>query len=357
MMTTGQSSRAATISDFGGDRFASGSSLEIQRPVSGDLFAAGGSVSIATEVRGDAVTAGRDVRIQGPVREGDVYAAGGRVVVNSEIEHNVRAAGGSVELGPQASVQGNVTLAGGSIQVNGPVHGYIQANGGRVYLNGPVDGDARVMARTVELGPAARINGKLIYSSRTEVKRDAGAQTNGGVERLPGAGGWRGTGIWTFYVIGMLGLMLLAAVLIALLPGTFRRISGDVAARPWFDIGVGLLALVCIPVLIVLLLISFVGVPLALLLASSYLVLLMTGYVTGGIAIGEITLDRFEPSHSAQRSWQIAAGLIGVLVLLLLSRIPFLGGIIAFLSLLIGVGAIMRQLRRMRTMAPASHAD
>jgi hypothetical protein len=40
LLATGKVARDAAISDFGGDRFASRASVQIQRPVDGELFPA-----------------------------------------------------------------------------------------------------------------------------------------------------------------------------------------------------------------------------------------------------------------------------------------------------------------------------
>jgi len=351
---TAQDRPDPVTAEFAGDYFAAGSAVRIQTPVEGDLIAAGGNVSVRAEVGGDAVAAGGDVRIESPIKQGGVYAAGGRVMLNSEVARNVRLAGGSVEVGPQAKIHGNASLGGGQIEVTGAVDGYVQAAGSNVYLNGPVTGDVHVTARDLELGPNARISGKLQYRTQAELKRDAAAVVGGGVERLSSPARTlpdtavestlaRGMGIaW------MLGLMVLAAFLVGTMPAAADRITASVAARPWTDIALGFVGLVCIPFAIILLFVTVVGLPLGLLLVLGYLALLLIGYVVAGIAVGEIVLKWVQPAHASQRSWKIGAAGLGVLIVMLLSGIPLLGWLIAFLALLMGIGAVLSQLRRKR---------
>src|SRR5439155_22264791 len=119
-----------------------------------------------------------------------VYAAGGRVSINGAVERNVRVAGGTVDISPQAQVGGNVSVAAGNVAIAGKVKGYLQVMGARVYLNGSVDGDVDATGRDIELGPSARIAGKLRYRSAEEPKRDPSAQVRGGIEAMrPELGG------------------------------------------------------------------------------------------------------------------------------------------------------------------------
>lgn len=73
--------------------------------------------------------------------------------------------------------RGRVTLLGAET-------GYVHAAGGSVYINGPVGDDVLSHAGSVQLGPGARIAGRLRYASREELKRDLAAQVAGGVERI-----------------------------------------------------------------------------------------------------------------------------------------------------------------------------
>jgi hypothetical protein len=340
-----------------GDLFVTGSVVRLQKAVKGDLFAGGGNVSVRAEVQGDAVAAGGDVRLEGPVKQGGIYAAGGRVRVNTEVNRNVRLAGGSVELGQEANIHGNASLVGGQIDVLGAVDGYVQVGGGRVFINGPVRGDVHVTARELELGPDAKVGGKLTYLTQAALKRDAAAVVTGGTERLEqtraseqlqqynrsAAMGARW--VWT------VGLMVLAACLVALLPGVTARVSGSIEARPWFDLLLGFISLACIPAFILVLFVTIIGLPIALLVVMGYLALLLVGYVATGIAVGEITLKHFQPVHANQRSWQVGAAVIGVLVVASLGRVPLLGGLLGFVALLLGIGAVASQFWRKRVLS------
>ena len=325
------------------DRFIVGGSALVTEPVTGDLIAAAGELRVSGPVSGDVVAAGGTLRLDGTVAQ-NVYAAGGQVALDGAFARNARVAGGSVTIGPKAQIHGNASLAGGRVEMRGAVDGYLLATAGRVLIDGRVAGDVNAAAGELELGPQARIAGKLRYTGRA-VRMDAAAQVLGGVERFeetePAARPrvHRLVGFWT------LGLMVFAALLVWVFPARTARVADAAQQRFGWSLLVGFIALAALPVAIVLLLITVIGLPLAVLGALGYLALLLTGYVASGIALGEIALRRLLARHAAQSGWRAAAAALGVLVIGLLALVPWLGKLVTFLALVAGMGAVLLQLR------------
>lgn len=354
--------------DFGSDHFVFGGSVRIEQPVPGDLIAAGGNVDLDAQVKGDAVVAGGNLRLAAAVGQ-NVYAAGGRLVIDAPVGRNLRIAGGQVELGPKGSVAGNVTVAGGQVSLRGTVKGAVSASGGRVTIDGAVDGDVESNAGTLRLGPNARIGGKLRYRSGAELASDPAAQVAGGIERqmLPGQdraasasadrparevhrerARWSGPGwFWS------LGLMVLAAVLVAALPGLSRRVAEAWRTRFGWSLLWGFIALVCIPAAVLILLISIIGIPIALLAALLYGALLIVGYAASGIALGLWGLARWRAEMQERTGWRIGSVVLAALALALLGSVPFVGGLVGLIAVIAGIGAIAQLLRTTHTAAPA----
>ncbi|HXD07057.1 MAG TPA: hypothetical protein VN680_13465 [Burkholderiaceae bacterium] len=343
--------------DMGSDRAISGRAATQARPVEGDLFAAGSSVDVLAEVGGDALLAGGTVHVEAPVKR-SVYAAGGRVSVDAPVQHNLRIAGGSLEIGPQARIGGSVSVGGGEVRILGPVTGYVSVGAGRVFINAPIGGDAHIRAGHIELGPKAAIAGKLQYSSRSEIVRDPAAQIAGAVERVEPvqavsgavrprsrAGYW----IWTA------GLMALAAVLAAWLPRRCAQVRELLGRRPGASALAGFVALVCIPVAAVLLLITIIGAPLALLVVLIYPALLLLGYVASGITAGTMALARWKGDVMDRRGWLALAAALGVLAISLLARVPGLGAAVSLAALLLGMGGLLMSIHESRA-SPSARA-
>jgi cytoskeletal protein CcmA (bactofilin family) len=347
--------------DLARDHFAAGATVLVRTPVAGDLIAAGRRVDVTAPVGGDAVLAGGQVRVDGRVSQ-DLYAMGGDLEVLGAVAQNARVAGGQVTIGPGASISGNVSAAGGEIRLEGRVDGYVQAAGGRVYVDGPIGGDVNVTSGEVELGPNAHIAGRLRYASDKELQQAPGARVQGGIERRPSRSGWpipgnverqvggRGSWIWTF------GLMLLAAVLVAVLPGVSARIAATLQGHPGKSLLVGFGILIGVPVAAVMLLITLIGAPLALLVITLYFALLLVGYISTSVALGDWALRRVKPLEAGRKAWRIGATVLTVLVIGLVSRIPALGILVMLLALLAGIGALILLVLQWRSAAAAAAA-
>ena len=339
------------------DRMVAGSSVRVVEPTPGDLMAAGGQVDVSAAVSGDVMIAGGEVRLDAAVAR-TVYAAGGRLQVDGELGRHLRAAGGQVELGPRSSVTGNVTVVGGDVSLRGPIGGSLRVAGGRVLIDSAIAGNVIAAGGRIELGPNARIAGALRWRSARELERHASAQVGGPVERLelPFPGGDRhrpadradhrdhAAWAWVAGAWWTAGMMLVAAMVLAAAPGVSARMARTLRERPGLCLLMGFVALVCIPVAIVILLLTVVGVPLALLAMLLYLLLIPLGYVATAIGLGAWGLGRWKSDMAGRIGWRIGAALLALVVLALLGQLPWAGALVALAALLAGLGAIVMQL-------------
>lgn len=334
--------------EFGSDYFGAGGMLNLTEPVEGDACLAGGHVATASQVQGDLVAVGGEVSIGGAVGD-DLYAAGGSVQFDAIVDGNARVAGGEVNVGPATVVAGGVSLTGGQIVFEGVAHEYLQAAGGSVRIDGEVIGDVEVRAKELLIGPGARIGGRLIYRGPAQPTIPDGAVITGGVEFHEEASSRRfgavrsevrdaATGIGTF--LWFLGVFVAGALFVLLLPGFTTDAAAAIGRKPLPSLGLGLAILVCVPFVAVVLLITIIGIPVALLLMSLYLLVLFLGWVTAALFLAQRGLDVLRPGKPATRGWQLLALLLGLLALWLVRQIPLVGGLIGFLALLAGIGAL-----------------
>ena len=292
--------------------------------------------------------AGRSIRIGGNVDisravDGPVIAIGGNVTVNAPVNGGLRVAGGRVMLGSAGAISGDASIAGGRVDVDGPIGGKLRAAAGQIRINGTVAGDASIAAGTLELGPDARIQGKLTFRGE-ELRRDPAAQVVGGVEQSQArwhsrdrtlaerfAQGW----IWTAV------LMVLAALIAAALPGPSQRMAQELRERPWITPLLGLVALISIPIVAVLLMITIIGIPVGVLALAGYVALLLVGYVWLAVVVGGMLLDQVKPETAALAAWRVGAAVLAMLALAILARVPFIGGLVHLTALAVGVGMVV----------------
>jgi len=340
---------------FGDDRYVAGDDVMLEEDVAGDALVVGGRSEVAGRVAGDALVTGGTVDVRGEIDE-DVYAAGGDVRIEATIRGNLRAAGGSVSLEPTGSVAGNATLAGGNVDVYGTVGGNLQAFGGRIRIDGEVAGDVEAASDNVRIGPDARIGGRLVYRGPGTPQVAAGAVITGGVEKQrrawkeisPESGiGRVASGV--MHTLWFAGVLLVGVLLIALFPDFSREAAATVRSDAPASIGLGLALLLAVPVVAVVLFITIIGIPLGFAVLLGYALLLMLGYMTGALALGDLLLTRAKPAEARSSGWRILFLVLALLVIALVRRIPAIGELAVFVLFLAGFGAFaLRALRGYR---------
>jgi uncharacterized membrane protein len=125
---------------------------------------------------------------------------------------------------------------------------------------------------------------------------------------------------------------------------------------PWLALAIGFGMLVGVPVLAVLLVLTLLGIPLGIATLALYPLLLLLGYLTGVMFVAQrIRLAVGKDGSNAFRT-TLAYFALGLLVLLLIGRLPFVGSLTVLATVLFGMGACVLEWhrRRQETAAPAA---
>ncbi|SDE96924.1 protein CcmA, bactofilin family [Halorubrum xinjiangense] len=281
--------------------------------------------------------------------DGDLSATAGsiRIAESGRVVGDVRAAAGSITVA--GTVDGSVEVGAGSFELTetGSIDGSLDAGAGSVRVDGAVGGDVRASADSVVLGPNADVGGEFRYDA-DEFTESPDAAVAGGVVEDASLGGDRGTGVaggadrlppWAGSAYGVAANLVLGAVLLLAFPRFTRAVGDRVGADPLVSGGIGLLALVLAPIALALVAVTIVGIPLALAGAAAYGVALWVGSVYGRYALGAWAIGRV----GGRNRW--AALLIGVGGVALIGLLPWVGGLVDLLVLLLGLGALAGGLR------------
>ena len=328
------------------DYFSSGGSVELDKRVEGDAFLSGGRVAVRGPVKGDVAVAGGDITVADTVGQ-DLYAAGASVAVSSQVAGNARIAGAQVTISQRGGIVGKATVAAASLKLAGRVGRYLAVYAESVRIEGEVGGDLRIVARVIEIGPEAKIGGKLIYHSPQLAKIDATAVIAGGVTHVQTdwssgqLGSLARVATWVALVLLVLSLLVVGAIMILAFPEFSARAAHTARSDPWKSLALGFSLLLCLPVAAILFMITVIGAPLGVAVLLFYPVMLLLGFITGALSLG----DRAAAWVARRRAvavkpaWRYAALTVALLALLLVCKIPLLGCVVAFVVLLFGLGA------------------
>lgn len=283
-----------------------------------------GTIVVRGTVNGDVSGAAGSIRVAETGRvDGDVQAAAGTIIVDGAVGGSVQTGAGSFELTETGRIEGSVDVGAGSVTVDGAVGGDVRAAADSIVLgpNADVGGEFRYDAGTFTESPDATVAGGVVED--TDLRGDTGIGF--GFDPAPS---------WVGVAYGAATSLALGAVLLL----AFPRLSRDVADRVGGDSlrsgGAGLAALIGTPILLVLVAITIVGIPLALVGIGAYVAALWVGSVYGRYALGSWVLGQF----GRPNRW--VALLLGVLGVALIGLVPWVGGLVDLLVLLLGLGAL-----------------
>jgi hypothetical protein len=350
---------ADEVGQSGSHWFTGGGNVEITVPVAGNAYLVGEFISVKAPVAGSVYAAGSHVNVDSSIGKG-LVAGAASIRVSGAVRQHARLYGETVELAPSASLEGPVTIGARAATIGGHVDGDLRLTAETARVNGTIGGDLDITAGSVELGPDARIAGHLRYRGDHAPVLADGAQVVGGVEQLSSHlrhfdwgdgphwlhGFGHGFGFGTGFVVGLLMLLLGPA---------FMTDTSNLARREWaMSMGIGLLVLIAVPFGALLLAITLIGIPVALLALALYAALLMLGYACGAIAVGDFALQALAPARAAATGARVLALLGALLALALLRHVYLIGGFAVMLVFLCGVGALLQRAFRKAPQASAA---
>ncbi len=325
------------------DYFAYGERVEISGTVNGDVYAAGGQILVDGKINGDLLAAGGKVNIAGTVSQ-DVRIAGGQITINGKIGRNLTVAGGNVELTHPATIRGGVVAAGGSIGLAAPVGNDVKIAAGNLTVSNTINGNLEAVSGKIRLTSKAVVNGDLVYWSDHTASIDESAKVTGAVTQKIPAEIFRpsakkmlgviGGFILFVKIISFISTLILGLLFIYFFPKYNQATVSTINSRPLASLGSGFLVLFLTPAIILFLVITVVGIPLALILSAAYFIGI---YLVRIFAIFWIGVTLFE--WLGKRVGEGWALVIGLVVYSFLTLIPFIGGLVALFVILFGLGA------------------
>lgn len=323
----------------GGDLVAMGVVVEIPESVDGDVMAAGREIRFTGQADGAVLGIGAAQSFGGTIA-GSLRATGGGVLVTGVTEGNATLLAAQVLVDDGAEIGLNAYLLGGRVEHRGSVGGHLRIAARDVVIDGPVAGDVDIVARSLSVGPSARIEGSLTYRAREgEATIDPAASIGGEVSSVTVPGPSRAFG----FLLGAarVAAFLLAGSLLLLLSPPLGRAAGRLDERALPALGHGLLWLVAIPVMAAAAFVTVIGIPAAVIAAVLYCIALYLAPVLPGLWLGRSLLDSpVAPPTPAVRAFLLGGSVVAVAMLL-----PWIGLPVRILMIALGFGCVVLAVR------------
>jgi cytoskeletal protein CcmA (bactofilin family) len=316
--------------------------LSAEETISGNLYIISQNIVIDGEVQGDVIALASSILINGRI-EGDLIAAASQTEINGEINGSIRLAGEALNINGQ--VARNVNFAGKNLILgeSGEIGWDLLSGALSTKILGLVN--ANVYNANGELIINGKVKGNIHYSEQTNLLKEEGSIVLGSLYQEKKEG-QEDKGLFNWWQI--LIYKIIATLLIALLIFKLNKkwlLNGKLNARhkPWRSLALGLTFFILSPLLSIILLATFIGAPLALIIILLWLVAILTAKAFASFYIGtEIT--KHLPSKYQKN--ELLALVIGSTVLFAILLIPVIN---IYLSILINafvLGTIIINIRK-----------
>jgi hypothetical protein len=328
-------------------------SVNIDGTVNGDLIAFVREVRIRGTVKGNVFAFAQRIEIEGVV-EGSVIGAGGWIETRGQVMRNIYACAGSVRIGGDGRVGGNATLFAGEGTVEGSVGKDFTAYSARSTGWGPFHtsrqgGVFQIMA-PAQIGRNLTLRVDRSDNARVDSGASVGGSTNIRIPE-PAPSKYRTASFYIWQTIWLAAAFLSGLVLFWLAP-VLARATLETSQSLLIAAGIGFLAVVAPPVAAIIAGITLVGLPLGLITLALWMIAGYFAKIVLAAFLGRSILasqGKAEPPTALV----LLTGLIPVFVAI---NLPYIGGLIEFLFVVLGLGVMVTTGYRTSRWQPAQAA-
>ena len=319
--------------------------LEIKGTLDGDIIAGFQEGKVSGTVTQDLNVACQSMRITGEVGD-DVRVACEIFHLDGHVGGDLIVACKDVYIGEDAVVEGDVIIASATANVDGVIGGRARIITGFLDLDGTIAGNAEVTTDGgMRLGPDAYVGGDLHYEGPSEADVPEGAVAGEVTFRrvvdeddididfdFPGVS-------LIMHFIGFIMALIAGTIIVALTSEHARNTAEIIRTKPLKSLGIGFVAYICMPLVLLLLLVFILTIPLMFVVGLAYAIALYIAKFYFSIWLGNVILSRGGRTDVSP----IPSMLLGLTIVYLVTAIPFVGTLIGVVIIFFGLGALMQR--------------
>jgi len=318
------------------DLFFAGSQLRIEGTVDGDVYVFAQDLDITGHVTGDVIGAVRSVRVSGQV-DGNLRCASNNITISGTVGRNVTTANEDIHLESSSKIGYDFFTAGQIASLDGKVGRDVIAAFDEGNIAGTIGGNLKAKGQSLSIASTAQIDGTAKFEGEKPPEVAAGAKLASPLQYTKiehKSNMERGAGFYIWRVVWAGAWILFGLVLISLMP-SFARQTVESAERYGAAFGLGVLVFFGVAIAAVIACVTIVGLLVGVSTLFLWIVSLFSSFVVVGAVVGRWILGK------ANGLWPMIGRMaLGVLIVVLATGIPHVGGWIRFAVWIWGMGAI-----------------
>ncbi len=333
------------------DYFVHGRTVEISGTVNGDLYVLGGQVFIDGNVNGDVLVAAGSVEVTGKIAS-DARILAGQALITGQIGRNLTAVTASLDMSPAAAVGHNIVVVSGNADLGARIGNNAHLYTSSVRLSGEIGGKVSAYVGQLRITSKAKIDGPLEYWSNKTARIDPNAQVMEGITHHPSF-------FYNFFhskwmkriklgskfaalLMNFIYSLVIGLILFRYFPQRVERTVKTLNERPLQSLVAGAVLIILLPIIMLALIITILGVPFALTLLSLTVVGFYTAKILSIFWLSTHLFRRFDFKKHQKLYFTFA-----LIIYFILTPIPYVGALITIAALLLGMGgAVLGKIER-----------
>lgn len=317
--------------------FYSDDSVSVKNSINTTSFVAGNNVDVSSTVDGLNFIAGNNVNVSST--QDYAFIAGNIITLNNVSAKDAFIAGSLIKV--NSSIIRDLYVAGETIVVNSDISRNLYAGGENITINSIIDGNVNLAASKITIGENAIINGNLTYNDDAEININKSATikstktyktNNAEIEKDINPVTVILSTI-SAKLMSFISILAISLLLIALNKKVFKEITKikKDASTIITNVAIGFAVLCGLPIAAIILLFTVIGLPISIISLMLYGILIYLSITPTAYYFGNLLLKNKIKNEYLQFT-------IALLVIYILKILPFIGGLIGFISLCFGLG-------------------
>ena len=311
--------------------------------INGSSLILGNNITNTNEVNGIDINLGNNINYKS--KSDYALILGNNVNLFGNIKNDGLIFGNLVTFDSNFNIDRDLFIFGNSVNLNGKFNRNVTIYASEVIINDTnVSGNIKIYASKIDVKNGASIN-KLSYNEDAIVNIESeNIKETALLEKLVKEITFKEKFI-NFMVDygGMLVMFLAISLIFPILFKNIEKKNESIDFKSIFStIGYGALGLFIIPIIVIFISSFIVGVPLALLLITLYIIMICLSYIFSGYLLGYLLWNKFIKKEANQ----LLIGLIGISLVYIVTIIPFIGSLFGLIFTLMGIGIILKLIRR-----------
>jgi len=307
--------------------------------VNGSGIYAGNNVTFENNMDGIGILAGNNVNFKGSAEYG--VFAGNNIVINGNIEKEGFVFGNIITFDKDFKGNRDIFIFGNTVTIDGEITRDVTIYAAQVIIKGQIQGNVTISADKIEVKNDTVIQGTLKYNedASATISSEATIHATETTDALVREYTMQQKALaFAQNYIGILLIFLVAGLLVPALFRKYNTVTEKLSPVHGLAMaGYGIIGVMLIPMVSILLLTTVFGAPLAFLLLALFIIAGCLSTIFAGYLLGLIIWRLFIKKDINI----LLVGLVGITALKLLQVIPYVGTVIAFISVIVSLGSIV----------------